>query len=57
MTDKGCILYFTGFSLFIFFLFPERCWFSDVLGCYFAGDTLEEVWQDAKSAIEVHFAK
>ncbi|WP_434524343.1 type II toxin-antitoxin system HicB family antitoxin [Photorhabdus asymbiotica] len=30
-------------------------WFPNVPGCYFAGDTLEETWQDAKSAIEVHF--
>ncbi|WP_229001475.1 type II toxin-antitoxin system HicB family antitoxin [Photorhabdus aegyptia] len=31
--------------------------FSDLPGCYFTGDTLEEAWQDAKSAIEIHFAK
>ncbi|OCA55392.1 hypothetical protein Phpb_01490 [Photorhabdus namnaonensis] len=30
-------------------------WFPDVSDCYFAGDTLEEAWEDAKSAIEVHF--
>ncbi|WP_323837796.1 type II toxin-antitoxin system HicB family antitoxin [Photorhabdus africana] len=30
-------------------------WFPDVAGCYFAGNTLEEAWQDAKNAIEVHF--
>ncbi len=29
--------------------------FPDVPGCYFAGDTLEEAAQDAKSALEAHF--
>ncbi|EHM50032.1 MAG: type II toxin-antitoxin system HicB family antitoxin [Yokenella regensburgei] len=29
--------------------------FPDVPGCYFAGDTLDEAFQDAKSALVAHF--
>ncbi|OTA18337.1 phage-like protein [Xenorhabdus vietnamensis] len=30
-------------------------WFPDVAGCIFAGDTLEEAYADAQSAINAHF--
>ncbi|CNF12392.1 type II toxin-antitoxin system HicB family antitoxin [Yersinia enterocolitica] len=30
-------------------------WFPDVAGCYFAGDTIEEAYADARSAIDAHF--
>lgn len=29
--------------------------FPDVPGCYFAGDSLDQTFQDAKSALDVHF--
>ncbi|MDI3359279.1 type II toxin-antitoxin system HicB family antitoxin [Lelliottia sp. V89_10] len=29
--------------------------FPDVLGCFFAGDSLDEAFQDARSALTVHF--
>ncbi|MDR0805964.1 MAG: type II toxin-antitoxin system HicB family antitoxin [Enterobacteriaceae bacterium] len=30
-------------------------WFPDVAGCIFAGDTIEDAFTDAKSAINAHF--
>ncbi|MCF6551324.1 type II toxin-antitoxin system HicB family antitoxin, partial [Escherichia coli] len=29
--------------------------FPDVPGCYFAGDTLDNAFQDARSALAAHF--
>jgi predicted RNase H-like HicB family nuclease len=29
--------------------------FPDVPGCYFAGDSLDQTFQDAKSALDAHF--
>ncbi|SUI84818.1 Uncharacterised protein family (UPF0150) [Serratia quinivorans] len=29
--------------------------FPDVPGCYFAGDTLDRAFEDAKSALDAHF--
>lgn len=30
-------------------------WFPDVPGCIFAGDTVEDAYNDARSAIDAHF--